>query len=152
LIDLHRCCHLWKGIGNALKAGKQATGSVSVPVQGRWQEDVCKINQAGADVCQPLSTIALAIVRKPWGTIVPLSPLSYSNNLCKPHVTLNPHSSCRPFTDIHLKPCAANFSSAGSQFNADDTETRKNPGRPTPLKKPAVSYVPHLALQTPLLQ
>jgi hypothetical protein len=48
--------------------------------------------------CPVNSTKAATVVCQPSGTIVPLSPPSYSNKHFKPHVSLNPHTSCGPFT------------------------------------------------------
>jgi hypothetical protein len=61
---------------------------------------------------------------------MPLSPPTYSNNRLKPHVNGNPHSSCGPFTDTHLRHCAGNLSTAGSHPYIDGTGTRKNYGQP----------------------
>jgi hypothetical protein len=71
------------------------------------------LTKSATTVCKPSNTIASAIVCKLGGTIVPPSPPMHSNNLFKPRVSLNPHSSCSPCTDTHLKHCAANHISAG---------------------------------------
>jgi hypothetical protein len=44
------------------------------------------------------------------------------------HISLNPHSSCAPFTNSHLKHCVSNYNSAGSHLYTDDTGTIEMPG------------------------
>jgi hypothetical protein len=75
--------------------------------------------------------------------VVPLSPSTYSSNLFKPHVRLNAHSSCGPFTNTHPKHCAANSSSARFHLYTDDTGTRKKSGQPTPIKTCCVTGPPY---------
>jgi hypothetical protein len=135
-MDLHHYCHTLESIGPALQAGEQAAGSsFTHPFKDSGRKMPVNSTKAATGVCQPS------------GTIAPLSP-TCSNNLFKPHVSLNPNSSCAPFTDTHLKHCAANYSTAGFHSYADSTGTRKNSGQPTPMKTSSVIGPLHPQLGT----
>jgi hypothetical protein len=86
---------------------------------------------------------AATVVCKPRGTIEPHSPPSHCNTLLSPHVSLYPHSLCGALTDIHLKHFAANYSSAGSHLNIDDTGTKEDSRQPTPIKRCCVMSPPY---------
>jgi hypothetical protein len=108
------------------QGNKQPVVLLNVPVKGRWQEDAFKFNQS-SNSCVP--TIRYNCVRNCVRTT--RYRASFSS---KSHINPSLHSSCCPFTDTHLKHCAANYSSAGSHLYADDTGTRTNSGHSTPMK------------------
>jgi hypothetical protein len=98
--DLHRHCHTRKGIGHALQAGEQATSSFfKVLVKGRWQEDACKFNQSSFSCvptirynCDHKCVQTMRYNCAPFSSFIEQKP-------SKPHVSLNPHSACGPFSE-----------------------------------------------------